>query len=187
MPMQITGFNPTQGPEQTQVSLTLTGMPTDADEGNTNVFLSGDVVTDIISVTVDPQGNGSIDLTIGTNHQSGDFTVVVSSTNGLEHAESAAIFTVQHADPQRPTITSLTSTPNPPQAGANARITLRGTNLTDSTAVLVGSTRISVIQHAGSNQISFTLSSAVQAGRYRVACQSQAYGRVNCPTQLTVV
>jgi hypothetical protein len=158
-------------------------MPTDADDGNTSVFLSGDATVTVNSVTVDNAGNGTVDLTIEDNAQSGDFVVIVNSpSQGWQNAQSAAIFTVA-VPAHEPQITNL----NPRQATAGqTQITLSGQNLDEIGYVRIGNTTIMNIQHIGTTMIRLTVPVSVQTGQQRVYGQSQQYGRVNCPYMLTV-
>lgn len=176
--MNITGFNPTRGGDQTSVTISLTDMPADSEVGNTIVMLSGSP-----SVTVDEVDPtaGTVTVTIESNAQSGDFVVVVNSVSGYADAMSAQIFDVPGAAGE-PRITGLI----PATTTANSQITLNGQNLTGARFVRVGSATVMSLS-VSANAIRFRLPSTVQQGTYRISANYQEYGTVNCPRQLTVV
>ena len=180
--MQIDGFNPTNGPVGTDVTLSLTDMPADASDGNTVVFLSGSPTVKVNSVNVNSDGSGTMEVAIEVNSQSGDFSVVVDSQEGYISAQSGAIFVVG-VPATEPQITNMT--PRTAVAG-QTQVTLSGTNLGEIQYVNVGSVRVMNIQHPTDNMIRFTVPSVAQSGQQRVTGQSQEYGRVNCPYMLTV-
>lgn len=177
--MEITGFNPTSGGEGTPVTISLTGMPADAQVNNTIVLLSGDSSVDVISV--DPAA-GTVGVTIASNAQSGEFAIVVNSGGDYVDAQSAGTFDV-HVPVGQPRITSLI----PTTATANAQeFTLGGQNLTGAQFVRVGNTTVMSIR-VSSNSIRFTLPATVQPGTQRINARYQEFGTVNCPRMLTVV
>jgi hypothetical protein len=175
--MNITGFNPTSGGDQTPVTIQLTGMPADSAVENTTVMLSGSASVSVNAV--DPTA-GTVDVTIESNAQSGEFVVLVNSVAGYADAQSAQTFDVQGAAGE-PRITGLIPTPTT----ANSQVTLNGQNLTGARFVRVGSATVMSLS-VSANAIRFRLPATVQPGTYRVTVNYEQYGTVNCPRQLTV-
>jgi hypothetical protein len=181
--VNITGFNPTTGDDGTQVTLSLTGMPPDADDGNTSVVLSGDSTVTVDDVTVAANGDGTIDATLEANSQSGEFAVIINSpSQGWVTAQSAGIFTV-NAPAGEPLITNM----NPRTAIAGQTpLTLTGQNLNEIQYARIGNVAVMAIQHPTDTMIRLMVPASTQSGQQRVSGQSQQYGRVNCPYMLTV-
>lgn len=180
--MNITGFNPNQGGPNTQVTINLTEMPADAVRDNTFALLSGDSV-DVVSVTVNPNGSGTVTASIEENSQSGEFVVMVQSAQGLADAQSAGVFTVN-----RPAGEPIFQNMNPRQGMPGiTQVTLSGQNLNEVQFVRVGNTAVMNIQHTGNTMIRFTIPASAQAGSVRVSGNSQEYGRVNVPFMLNIV
>ncbi len=175
--VQITDFKPPNGPVETKVSLSLTDMPSDASIENTMVLLSGSPSANVTAVT-----NGTIEVTIETNAQSGEFGVTVRSGQGPASAQSSTIFTVDAA-PGKPQIRNMT-----PRTAAAGRtlLTLAGQHLDQIQYLRIGNVNVMSLQHPSPETIRAMVPTAVQSGQQRVTGQSQEYGRVNCPYMLTV-
>ncbi|WP_165983870.1 IPT/TIG domain-containing protein [Streptomyces sp. YIM 98790] len=177
--MEITSFDPTSGSVNTAVTLSLSDMPSDSASDNTSVYLNG--LSTVTVNTVDPQA-GTVGITIGPNSQSGEFVVVVQSpSQGTVSAQSADNFTVG-AQPEEPQIESMR--PNP--VSVSQQLALTGRNLQSVKSVFIGVTRIYNIQ-VSSTMIRLTVPGSVQAGKkYRVAGQTDKYGKVYAPGMLSV-
>jgi len=179
--VHITDFNPTSGPVETRVSLSLTDMPADASIDNTTVLLSGSPSVNVTAVEA-TNGTGTIDVTIESNSQSGDFGVAVQSRQGSASAQSSTIFTV-NAAPGEPQIRNMT--PRTAVAGRTL-LTLTGQNLDQIQYLRIGNVNVMSLQHLSPEMVRAMVPAAVQSGQQRVSGQSQEYGRVNCPYMLTV-
>lgn len=173
MAMTITSFTPTSGAVGQAVTLNITDLPATASASNVFVYLSGD--PDVQVTGVSPT-DGSVDVTIQTNAQGGEFVVIC----GTENAESSGIFTVNGTSDQ-PVILSMM----PGTGSADTTITLGGQNLNEITSIIVDM-RIATITSHSTTQIRFSIPLTVPAGTHRVYAQSSTYGRVNCPYKLTV-
>lgn len=176
--MDITGFAPTHGPADTEVTLTLTQMPMDATAENTNVFLGGSPVLSIGEVQVNQGGSGTIAVTVGENDQSGEFLVMIGQTT----AQSAATFTLDQPE-GRPQITSMLPTV---ATHGQTRVTLRGQNLDQVDYVYVGNVTVMALQHVGNTVVSFLVPITAKVGNQRVVAHSPEYGRTNAASMLTV-
>ncbi|WP_406481643.1 IPT/TIG domain-containing protein [Streptomyces sp. NBC_01615] len=177
--MQITDFKPPSGPVETKVSLSLTDMPSDASIENTTVLLSGSPSANVTAVEAT---NGTIEVTIETNAQSGEFGVTVRSGQGPASAQSSTVFTVD-ASPGEPQIRNMT--PRTAVAGRTL-LTLTGQHLDQIQYLRIGNVNVMSLQHPSPETIRAMVPTAVQSGQQRVTGQSQEYGRVNCPYMLTV-
>ncbi|MFV5997794.1 hypothetical protein ACNPQM_36790 [Streptomyces sp. NPDC056231] len=176
--MQITGFNPTNGPVDTRVTLSLTDIPSDASINNTTVLLSGSPTVDVTAVDTRA---GTINVTILANSQSGDFEVTVQSPTGPVSAQSATIFTV-NATPGAAQITGMQ-----PRTAIRGQtpLTLSGQNLNQIKYVRIGNVNVLNVTHLDSEMVRVTVPVAVQLGQQRVTGQTQDR-QVNCPYTLTV-
>ncbi|WP_326793545.1 IPT/TIG domain-containing protein (plasmid) [Streptomyces sp. NBC_00841] len=176
--VQITGFNPTNGPVDTRVTLSLTDMPSDASINNTTVLLSGSPTVDVTAV--DTRGS-TINVTILANSQSGDFEVTVQSPTGPVSAQSSTVFTV-NATPGAAQITGMQ-----PRTAVRGQtpLTLTGQNLNQIKYLRIGNVNVLSLQHLNSEMVRVTVPAAVQPGQQRVTGQTQDR-QVNCPYMLTV-
>ncbi|MFB6985227.1 IPT/TIG domain-containing protein [Streptomyces sp. NPDC056178] len=176
--VQITGFNPTNGPIDTRVTLSLTEMPSDASVSNTTVLLSGSPTVNVTAVDV---RGGTIDVTILANSQSGDFEVTVQRQPVPVSAQSSTIFTVDAA----PGVTQITGMQPRTVVRGQTPLTLSGQNLNQIKYLRIGSVNVLNLQHLNSEMVRVTVPAAVQTGQQRVSGQTQDR-QVNCPFMLTV-
>lgn len=180
--MQITGFTPTTGAAGTPVRLSLTEVPEDASTDNTHVQLNGRPTVGINSVGVEPGGNGTIDVTVEENSETGVFVVVIHGDGGFITATSTTEFRVT-APPGMPEFTNLI--PRTTEAGKDLMLT--GTSLHEIQTVTIGTTIISNIRHSGEELIRLTVPPSLQPGEYRLYGTSPRFGYVRCPFVLNVV
>ncbi|WP_327248871.1 IPT/TIG domain-containing protein [Streptomyces sp. NBC_01320] len=176
--MQITGFNPTNGPVDTRVTLSLTDMPSDASISNTTVLLSGSPTVNVTAV--DTRG-GTIDVTILANSQSGDFEVTVQKQPVPVTAQSSTIFTVNAA----PGAAQITGMQPRTVVRGETPLTLSGQNLDQIKYLRIGVVNVLSLTHLNSEMVRVTVPAAVQPGQQRVTGQTQDR-QVNCPFILTV-
>ncbi|MFB6781561.1 IPT/TIG domain-containing protein [Streptomyces sp. NPDC056352] len=176
--MQITGFNPTNGPVDTRVTLSLTDMPSDASISNTTVLLSGSPTVNVTAV--DTRG-GTIDVTILANSQSGDFEVTVQKQPVPVTAQSSTIFTVNAA----PGAAQITGMQPRTVVRGETPLTLSGQNLDQIRYLRIGVVNVLSLTHLNSEMVRVTVPAAVQPGQQRVTGQTQDR-QVNCPFILTV-
>jgi hypothetical protein len=179
--LDITSFTPTNGGPGTVVTLSLTGMPPNTNPMFTAVYLSGSPSVNVGDVQVNPDGSGSITVTIEENAQSGNFTVLVASTPQAA-AQSSDIFTVP-VPPGRPAITSM----SPTTAVVNqTMVTLNGHDFDDIEWVIVSNAYVTTFTLIGNTAVRFRVPSSVSPGSVRVGLGSKEYGRIMGSSMLTV-
>lgn len=175
--MQINGFNPTHGPVGAQVTIQLSDMPPDAAGDNTTAFLNTTPLA-VDAVAVNPNGTGTVDVTITQGAQTSGFLVVAGAQ--FVNAQSAGNFAVDPPPVGPPRVTSMV----PDTAAVGTFVLLSGQHLDRVTAIVVGPVTVMLFITHSAAQLRFRVPQMLP-GTYRVYLRT-ALMTAPLPFSLTV-
>jgi hypothetical protein len=179
--LQITSFDPTSGPPETSVTLTVSGLDATFTVENTRVYLGEQSLHDVEQI--DPAG-GTIRVTIDEMCRTGRFSV--QGGDDKEYVTGDQDFTVTGEHEGKPVVRGVLL-PNPAVGGAypNDTVKLMGEDLQRVWSVTLGQTRATIGARTDT-QISFKVPQ-MEEGKYFITIKTRTGNPMKCFRQISVL
>jgi len=184
MAMTIVSFQPLSSAPDHVVTVRLAGIPEDADNENTSVYLGRQLMPEVDNV--DPS-LGTLDFVVDHMGRTGAITVTVRGEKGSMSDTSTQQFEVEGDHAGKPTVNFMNPRHiNPRRASLSDQVTLGGSDLQNVQTVSLGARSVGQLTLHTERQIKFRVPHEFPTGTYPVNLRTALGTTFKCPYPFTV-